>query len=238
MSRTGVGRVLGGAAAAAGLGWAGYAALAWSRYGKPVSHPQTESPLDPFMPAFEVRELHETRVAAPADVTYASALALDLERSPVVRAIFRGRELLMGAPPSRKPEQGFLREILAVGWGVLAEEPGRAMVFGAATQPWHADVKFRAIPADEFAAFSEPGYAKIAWAFWVDPLDAAASGFHTETRVMATDAASRARFRLYWAIFSPGIRLIRHEILRLVREDAARRARSLPRPLEPAGAGA
>ena len=238
MSRMGVGRVLGGAAAAAGLGWAGYAALAWSRYGKPVAHPKTESPLDPFMPAFEVRELHETRVAAPADVTYASALALDLERSPLVRSIFRGRELLMGAAPSRKPEQGFLREILAVGWGVLAEEPGRAMVFGAATQPWHADVKFRAIPADEFAAFSEPGYAKIAWTFWVDPLDAAASGFHTETRVMTTDAASRARFRLYWAIFSPGIRLIRHEILRLVREDAAHRARSLPRPLEPAGAGA
>jgi hypothetical protein len=238
MSRAGVGRMLGGAAAAAGLGWAVYAALAWSRYGTPAAHPKTESPLDPFMPSFEVRELHETRVAAPAAVTYASALALDLERSPLVRAIFRGRELLMGAAPARKPEKGFLREILAVGWGLLAEEPGRAMVFGAVTQPWHADVKFRAIPAEEFAGFSEPGYAKIAWTFWVDPLDAAASGFHTETRVMTTDAASRARFRLYWAIFSPGIRLIRHEILRLVREDAARRARSLPRPLEPAGAGA
>ena len=64
---------------------------------------------------------HETRVAAPADATYASALALDLQRSPLVRAIFRGRELLMGAAPARKPEEGFLREILAVGWGVLAE---------------------------------------------------------------------------------------------------------------------
>src|SRR6185295_8336178 len=143
MSRTGVGRVLGGAAAAAGLGWAGYAALAWSRDGRPGAHPKTESPLDSFMPAFEVGELRETRVAAPADVTYASALALDLERLPLVRAIFRGRELLMGAAPARQPEQRFLREILAVGWGVLAEEPGRAMVFGAATQPWHADVKFR-----------------------------------------------------------------------------------------------
>ena len=238
MSRTSAIKVLGGAAAAAGLGWAGYAAMAWSRYGKPVARPKTESPLDPFMPAYEVRELHETRVTAPADVTYASALALDLERSALVHAIFRGRELLMGAAPARQAEQGFLQEILAVGWGVLADEPGHAMVFGAVTQPWHADVKFRAIPADEFAAFGEPGYAKIAWTFWVDPLDAAASTFHTETRVMTTDAASRARFRLYWAIFSPGIRLIRHEILRLVREDAAHHARSVPRPLEPAGAGA
>jgi hypothetical protein len=237
MSKLGAMRVLGGAAAAAGLGWAGYSALAWSRYGKPAALPESKSPLDRFMPTFEVRELHETAVAAPADVTYESALALDLMRSPLVRATFRGRELLMGAAPAQRREQGFLREILAVGWGVLAEEPGRAMVFGAVTQPWRADVKFRAIPPDEFAAFSEPGYAKIAWAFWVDPVEAATSRFSTETRVMTTDSGSRGRFRLYWAIFSPGIRLIRNEILRLVREDAARRARRLPRALEPVGAG-
>ena len=143
-----------------------------------------------------------------------------------------------GAAPARKPEEGFLREILAVGWGVLAEEPGHAMVFGAVTQPWQADVKFRAIPAEEFAAFSEPGYAKIAWTFWVDPRGAATSTFHTETRVSTTDAASRARFRRYWAVLSPGIRIIRHEILRLVREDAARRGASAPQTLEPAGVGA
>jgi hypothetical protein len=238
MPRIGTIKMLGGAAAAVGLGWAGYAALAWSRYGKPAAPPKSPSPLDRFMPTFEVRELHETRVSAPAAVTYQSALALDLMRSPLVRAIFRGRELLMGAAPARRREQGFVREILAVGWGVLAEEPGRAMVFGAATQPWRADVKFRAIPADEFAAFSEPGYAKIAWTFWVDPLEAGTSAFHTETRVLTTDAASRTRFRLYWAIFSAGIRLIRHEILRLVREDAARRAGGKPRALEPVGAGA
>jgi hypothetical protein len=230
-------RMLGGAAAAAGLGWAGYAAVAWSRYGKTAALPKSEGPLDRFMPTFEVRELHETEVAAPPDVTYESALALDLERSPLIRAMFRGRELLMGAAPVQKREQGFLREILAVGWGVLAEEPGRAMVFGAVTQPWHADVKFRAIPPDEFAAFSEPGYARIAWGFWVAPLGAATSRFVTETRVMTTDPASRARFRLYWAVFSPGIRLIRHETLRLVRADAERHARGTPRALEPVGAG-
>jgi hypothetical protein len=230
-------RMLGGAAAAVALGWAGYAAVEWSRYGRAARLPEPHGPLDRFMPTFEVRELHETRVAAPADVTYESALALDLGRSPLIRAIFRGRELLMGAAPVQKREQGFLQEILAVGWGVLAEEPGRAMVFGAVTQPWHADVKFRAIPSDDFAAFSEPGYTKIAWGFWVDPVGSAESVFRTETRVMTTDAESRERFRRYWAFFSPGIRLIRHEILRLVRSDAERRARGTPWALETAGAG-
>jgi hypothetical protein len=231
--------MLGGAAATAALGWAGYAAVAWSRYGRAARPATSEGPLDRFMPTCEVRELHETVVAAPARVTCESALALDLKQSPLVRAIFRGRELLLGAGPGpvEKREPGFLREILAVGWGVLAEEPGRAMVFGAVTQPWHADVRFRAIPPEEFAAFGEPGYAKIAWAFWVDPLGPGTSVFRTETRVVTTDPGSRARFRLYWAVFSPGIRLIRHETLRLVRADAERRARGIPRPLEAAGAG-
>ena len=231
-------KLLGGAAAAVALGWAGYAAVEWIRYGKAARLPEPDGPLDGIMPRFEVREVHETGVAAPAAFTYESALALDLERSPLVRAIFRGRELLMGAGPVQRRERGFLREILAIGWGVLSETPGHAMVFGAVTQPWHADVKFRAIPAEEFAAFSEPGYAKIAWGFWVEPVGLSASVFRTETRVMTTDAESRERFRRYWAFFSLGIRLIRQETLRLVRADAERRARGTSRALEPAGAGA
>jgi hypothetical protein len=229
--------MLGGAAAGAAVGWAGYAAVAWSRYGNATRPLGSDSPLDRFMPIFEVRELHETAVAAPARTTYESALALDLARSPLARAIFRGRELLLGATPDQKREGGFLRQILALGWGQLAEEPGRALVFGAATQPWHADVKFRAIPSEEFAAFSEPGYAKISWAFWVDPVGPARSIFRTETRVVTTDPVARGRFRLYWAVFSPGIRLIRHETLRLVRADAERRARESPGVPETVGAG-
>ena len=236
MSRKHAAGMLGGAAAAVALGWAAYAAVAWSRYGRASRPSKSKGPLDRFMPTFEVRELHETMVVAPAQLTYESALALDLELSPLVRAIFRGRELLMGAASAEKREHGFLREILAIGWGVLAEEPGRVMVFGAATQPWHADVKFRSIPSEEFAAFSEAGYAKIAWAFWVDSLGPATSMFRTETRVVTTEPRSRARFRLYWAVFSPGIRLIRHETLRLVRADAERRAVGKPRALETAGA--
>jgi len=34
----------------------------------------------------------------------------------------------------------------ALGWGVLAEVPGREIVMGAVTQPWMANVVFRALP--------------------------------------------------------------------------------------------
>ena len=47
----------------------------------------------------------------------------------------------------------------------------------------------------------------------------------TETRVVTTDPESRERFRRYWSVFSPGIVLIRYEVLRMVKAEAERGAR-------------
>ena len=70
-----------------------------------------------------------------------------------------------------------------------------------------------------------PGYAKIAWTLRVDPITAAESVARTETRVLTTDAAARAKFRWYWSFASPGVVLIRRVLLRLVKADAERRPR-------------
>ena len=43
-----------------------------------------------------------------------------------------------------------------------------------------------------------------------------------ETRVLATDAASRRKFRLYWCVVSPGVRLLRLVALRLARRELER----------------
>jgi len=93
-------------------------------------------------------------------------------------------------------------------------------VVGAVTQPWKAEVVFRALPPEEFAAFAEPGYVKIAWTLRADPISATHSVFRTETRVAATDAPARAKFRLYWSVFSPGMALIRLALLRPLKRDA------------------
>jgi hypothetical protein len=221
-----------GVAAAVGLGWAGYAAVAWSRYGRARRKGEPDVLLDRFLPVCEVCERHEITVRAPAAATWQAASELDFRRSAVIQAIFRGRELLMSAPPGppRQPRP-FLDEILALGWRVLAEEPGREMVFGAVTQPWRADVRFRGLSPEAFAGFEEPGYARIAWSISVEPAGAGASIFRTETRVATTDPDSRARFRRYWAVYSPGIVLIRLEMLRLVKGGAeGRRQGALARP--------
>jgi hypothetical protein len=230
-------RVIGVGAATAALVGLGYFGVTWLRYGKPTSGLGRPDRLaDRFMPIYEVRELHETKVAAPAEVTYAAARELDLQRSAVVRAIFRGRELLMGAePPKGRVQQTFLTEALALGWRVLVDEPGHELVMGAVTRPWEANVVFRGLPPDQFADFHEPGYAKIVWTMRVDSTGRDSAIFSTETRVATTDPHSRERFRRYWSLLSPGILLIRREILRLVREDAGRRfkARLTPKPMGP-----
>jgi hypothetical protein len=106
---------------------------------------------------------------------------------------------------------------------VLAEVPGREVVAGAVTRPWEADVTFRSIPPDAFAAFAEPDYVKIVWTLRADEIGDSASVFRTETRAIATDASARRKFRRYWAIVSPGIALIRWASLGPLRREAERR---------------
>jgi hypothetical protein len=215
-------------------GWTGYALVAWLGYGRLQVDRRPDALFDRFMPTYEIAERHETRVAAPASVTYAAACAFDLQQSAIVRAIFRGREILLRAPREREvlPTQ-LLAQTLRIGWGVLAEDPGHEFVMGAVTQPWEPQVTFHAVPPDRFASFGTPGYAQIAWSISADRIDERTSLLRTITRVRTTDAASREKFRRYWATYSPGILLIRFEALRVVRGEAERRYREMGRNAQP-----
>jgi hypothetical protein len=221
------------AAIAAAMSVGAYAACvvtAWRGYGRP-SPPdpgERDELLDQFMPDYDVVERHRITVDAPAAVVLTAAKEQDLMASPFVRAIFKAREVVLGASSrDRLPRCGLLATVRGLGWGELAERPGREIVVGAVTRPWEADVTFRAISPDRFAAYREPGDVKIVWTLRADPIGAHRSIFTTETRAVATDAAARARFRTYWAFASPGISAIRWLSLRPLQEDAERRAREL-----------
>jgi hypothetical protein len=226
------------AAGAASAAYGAYVATAWWRYGK-TRQPEPEEAdalLDRFMPSYEIVERHHVRIAAPAAITLSAAQQVDLQGSPVVRAIIRAREVILGSTPgTRERPRGLLEEVQSIGWGVLAEIPGREVVLGAVTRPWEANVTFRALPPEEFAAFSEPGYVKIAWTLRADPIDPAHSVFRTETRVLATDPTARARFRRYWSFVSPGIIIIRWALLGPVKKEAERRGRDIHRAVAPVG---
>ena len=214
---------------AAGAIYAGYAATTWWRYGyaNPPSDAEQDPLLDRFMPLYDVAERHHVRIHAPAEVTLAAASEMNLLELPVARALFRARALILGAKPdtTRRPT-GLLPLVESIGWGVLAEIPGREIVVGSITKPWEANVTFRALPPGVFAAFRDPGFAKIVWTLRADPLGANDSVFRTETRVATTDETSRARFRRYWSLLSPGILLTRRISLGPLKREAERRAAS------------
>jgi hypothetical protein len=218
---------LAAAIGAAGGAYGAYVATTWLRFGRPPApKPHEIDPLlDRFMPVYDIAERHHIEVAAPADVTFAAACDTDLMHSTIARAIFKAREVIFGAEPddTTRP-RGILSYTTSIGWGVLATVPGREVVVGAVTRPWEANVVFRALPPDRFAAFDEPGYVKIAWTLRADPVGDTRSTFRTETRAVATDTTARIRFRRYWSLLSAGIITIRWVALNPVKAEAERRA--------------
>lgn len=211
---------------ASGAAYLGYVGVAWLRYGHPRRAPHEESDelLDRFMPQYDVVERQHIAVDAPAPITLDEARSLSLDTIPLARAIFRTRECLLGGAARRRDlPASLIDQMRALGWGVLAEEPGTAIVMGAVTRPWEPNPTFDAIDPEEFMRSSPPGSVKIAWTLRADPVGDDASVFRTETRALATDSAARARFRTYWAFLSPGIGLIRLATLCPIKHAAERR---------------
>jgi hypothetical protein len=155
---------------------------------------------------------------------------MDINRSPIVRAIFELRALpaRVRGTHLRRVSHSLVEETTALGWRELIEVPGRILVMGAVTRAWEGAPVFRGVAPEEFRGFSEPGYVKILWTLEADPLGPARSRFRTETRACTTDQEARARFRNYWAMVSPGVRMIRRQSLGLVKREAERRFRKGP----------
>jgi hypothetical protein len=71
--------------------------------------------------------------------------------------------------------------------------------------------------AEAWRAFDEPGYVKAVMNFL-----ATEGTLETETRIKATDPASRARFAPYWRLIRPGSGAIRRAWLRAAKRRAER----------------
>ena len=178
--------------------------------------------LDEFVPSWDKREYHERPVAAPPDRAWEALRSVDLTRSRLIRAVFAARSILLGARRQPLPSGPFVERAVEMGWVILEERPAEALAAGAVTQPWVPDVRFRGIPPSEFAAFAEPGYAKIVWGMGVRADGPSTSTMWTETRVATTDPGSRRRFGRYWLVFGAGIRLIRRAALGIAARDCER----------------
>ncbi|MEU4294399.1 hypothetical protein AB0E63_39795 [Kribbella sp. NPDC026596] len=109
-----------------------------------------------------------------------------------------------------------VRDLAPLGWIKLGERPGTELVFGIVSKPWQPVTSRPGGPvaAEQFGGFDEPGFAKIAESTRVDPYGDRFSIVTVESRVALTDEDCRRRFRRYWLMMSPFMKLMRPTIMR------------------------
>ena len=185
------------------------------------------SRLDSFIPHPDVRERHSVLVHAPADLVSHVARHFDMSSLRLVRSAFWLRARLMGSRARATRQRVDIAGLLRSGWGVLTDEP-RVFAAGAVCRPWQADVVFTPIERERFASYAEPGLVKIAWTFETEALEPTITRLASETRVVATDAASREKFRHYWRWARFGIVGIRRILLPAIKYAAERRWKAGP----------
>ena len=207
------------------VAYAGWVASTWLSYGRTRREHTGDPAIAGFMPDYEVRVEHRVSVSVPADVAMQAVRNANVEASPLVRLLFNARAVFMGARPRAAANPlAFVAQMQALGWAMLADDD-RRIILGTVTKPWEAEVVFRRVEPAEFAAFDEPGYAKIVVALDVEEREPARSIVRTETRVVTTDSQAREKFRAYWATILPGVLLVLLVLLSLVKRDAENLAR-------------
>jgi len=106
---------------------------------------------------------------------------------------------------------------------VLAAEREHGVIAAGVLQPW----KLRGgqvppvLDGPGLRTFDEPGWVKTGIDFVLHP-DVDGTRLTTETRVIAADARTHARFRLYWLLYRAGSGLIRSDLLCAVARRAER----------------
>lgn len=176
--------------------------------------------LDPYLPDHDVRERFERRVKAPPELVMKTAYEFDMQSILAIRAIINARKFLLGGTPEKRDSKGLVEETRDLGWGTLAEEPGRLLICGAVCQPWFGDVTFRPVPANEFADFDEADRVKIVWSLEAQEIEPNVTRFAHEVRATATDNDARLKFLRYWRWARFGIVAIRLLLLPAVGRKA------------------
>ena len=187
----------------------------------PEQRASGEARLDAFVPSYQFVEIHETRVRATPDAVYRAIRAVRADEIRTFRTLTwirsprlpwrRGPESIMD--PRHEP---ILDVSTRSGFVWLVDEPAHEAAVGTVV----CCRRPRLSGADQFRGLTQPGIAKAGMTFRIEDLGAGECRVTTETRVFATDVATRRRFGLYWAFIYPGSSLIRYGWLAAIKERA------------------
>ncbi|MFL6129414.1 MAG: hypothetical protein ACJ73E_10165 [Mycobacteriales bacterium] len=170
--------------------------------------------LDQVLPRWDHRERHSVAVDAAPDAVWRAVEEVSWRSVPAFRVLTRLRSPGRPAPALDRP---VLERMLAGGFTVLGRSADE-LVVGSVVRlaaPRGA-VPLGAEPAGTVRGFDRPGHYKVALGFRL-----AGGRLSTETRVLATDPASRRAFGRYWLVVRLPGGLIRREWLRAIRRRAA-----------------
>lgn len=151
---------------------------------------------------------------------------------PAVRWLFEAREIpnmiatrrSEGKWPERAPKEITFADIANdSAWMILAERAGEEFVAGAVGRFWESGYGWRDdVEPEDFAAFSEPGYAKTVIGLSVRPYGSTRSLLSYDSRTEATDEEARQKFGRYWIAIRPFARLVMSRALLAIARHAER----------------
>ena len=187
-----------------------------------TSRTSPPSPLDRWLPKFHARTVHAQRAPVPPERLWEAAETVRVSDTRTLRPIIA----LRFGPYAPSPDTTF-RELFRRAPFTLLEESQHSSVSGLAGRLWAlGDVFARLEGPGDYAAFADPGNAKVAVLNQVRAHGRSGSEIVSEARVWCTDRSARLRFTPFWAVIGPFAIFIRLDLL----PAAVARARSAPRP--------
>jgi hypothetical protein len=202
------------------LSWAGWLATRGAR----VSPQRAGPPVAAFIPDVRFRDAYLIETEASPEELWQMVRSVDWTEAPMVAPAMFLRELplRLGLDRARQRSSVVTLDTL-VGMGafvVLREVPGEVIVLGSVGRVWRADYGSLAVPADSFVSFRIPGFVRIAWSIETQPRLGGGSRLLMEWRSAPTDPRAERRFRAYWAVAGPVVRVLARSALPWIRDRA------------------
>lgn len=193
--------------------------------------------IDGFLPRFDETIVEHVVIDAPPEAVYQTVREMDFLsiHSPLMDAAMFVRMLpdQIGRRVRKEPPPPSLRAMRLAdlfegsvepdvfeGWAPLGEEPSRELVFGGVGKVWQLQIEWKRVPPDEFAAFTEPGFVKIAVGFSMRSYGEGRTLLTYEARSTGTDEESRRRFGRYWWLVGPFVGVVLRAALKTAKDLA------------------
>ena len=182
---------------------------------------RVQTRLDEFAPAWQFREFHMIRVAAPPPRVFDAIKRVRADEIRLFRTLTWIRRVGQPLPPSilnAGSRESLIDVATKSGFVRLADDVPRELVIGTviSAPPGTQGT----LTPQVFQRELPPGFVLATMNFAVAPDGPGGSIVSTETRVFANSPSACRRFAAYWRIIYPGSAIIRRMWLRAIQRRA------------------